>query len=149
MAAPHTPHSSSRRQAAARLLPPALAAASSWSAAYRECAFDRLLNFVGFLLHSATQVMSLLAWSTLPGSERFQRVLSCVVAGGMWLLPSLAPRFYLRWRKESLTVYRLVFFAFPLLRKARGAHANAGRSGPPRRSRSATQPLGRAIWPHK
>jgi hypothetical protein len=44
--------------------------------AARECSFDRKLALFGLLMHGATQVVSLLAWSSLPFSERFQRLLS-------------------------------------------------------------------------
>lgn len=49
-----------------------------------------------------------------------QRVGSVVFAASMWVLPTAAPTFYLRWRKELLILYRIGFFAFPLLRKPRG-----------------------------
>lgn len=67
------------------------------------------------------QVASLLAWASLPGWERFQRVLSILVAASIYVFPTVAPVVYLRWRAWALGLYRVVFFAFPLLRKARGA----------------------------
>jgi len=60
------------------------------------------LTFIGFVLHSMTQVVSLMAWSTLPPSEKAQRVGSIAFAASIWLLPTFAPQFYLRWRKEAL-----------------------------------------------
>jgi hypothetical protein len=96
---------------------------SSHKQAYRQCSFDRKLALFGLLLHGATQVVSLLAWSGLPGSERFQRLLSIAQACAFWLLPTLAPEFYLRRRHAIIVLHRLAFFAFPLLRKPRGAGA--------------------------
>ncbi len=46
---------------------------------------------------------------------------SIFFAASIWVLPTVMPAFYLRWRKESLVLYRVGFFAFPLLRKAAGA----------------------------
>lgn len=50
-----------------------------------------------------------------------QRVGSILFAASIWVLPTVAPALYLRWRKEALILYRVGFFAFPLLRKAAGA----------------------------
>ena len=43
------------------------------------------------LQHGSTQVFSLMAWSHLPASERWQRVASIAYACGPWLIPTLAP----------------------------------------------------------
>ena len=96
---------------------------SSHKQAFRQCGFDRKLALIGLLLHGATQVVSLLSWSGLPGSERFQRLLSIAQACAFWLLPTLAPQFYLRRRHAIIVLHRLAFFAYPLLRKPRGARA--------------------------
>lgn len=71
-------------------------------------------------MHGATQLVSLLAWSSLPGSERFQRLLSVAACAAMLLLSTLCCAWYDRWRKQILVVFRIIFFAFPLLRKPRG-----------------------------
>ncbi|KAL4419852.1 hypothetical protein ABPG75_006950 [Micractinium tetrahymenae] len=94
--------------------------AAARQAAAQEVRFDRHLALCSFTLHTATQFMSLLAWASLPGSERFQRVLSIFFAASMYVLHTVAPVTYLRWRAHSLGLYRIAFFAFPLLRKARG-----------------------------
>jgi hypothetical protein len=72
-------------------------------------------------MHGSTQIISLLAWSSLSGSERFQRLLSIGTAVVPVLLPLYLPLPYLRWRSEVFLVYRLIFFAYPLLRKPAGA----------------------------
>jgi hypothetical protein len=74
----------------------------------------------GLLMHGATQVVSLLAWSSLPFSERFQRLLSIAHGAAAVMVPALAPVFYMRWRPHLLLTYRVTFFAFPLLRRPRG-----------------------------
>lgn len=60
------------------------------------------LTFIGFLLHGVTQLASLLSWSSLPLSEKSQRVGSIFFAASIWLLPTLAPALYMRYRKEAL-----------------------------------------------
>ncbi len=72
------------------------------------------------LLHVSVQTASLLNWRALPASETAQRALSVVAVLAFYLLPTVAPRLYLRWRTQALLANRLVFFAFPLLRKPRG-----------------------------
>lgn len=72
------------------------------------------------LLHGAAQLASLLSWRALPASETAQRALSVLTVLSFYLLPTAAPRLYLRWRTQALLANRLVFFAFPLLRKPRG-----------------------------
>lgn len=57
-------------------------------------------------MHGVTQVVSLLNWPELPGSERFQRLLSIAVCLGLFLLPCLCPSWYLRWRKAVLCTFR-------------------------------------------
>jgi len=79
------------------------------------------------LLHSAAQAASLLGWARLPASERFQRLMSIATVLAFYLLPTCCPAFYLRWRTQTLVATRLIFFAFPLLRQARGAACSAGR----------------------
>lgn len=103
--------------------PPSAAGRSSHDERARaalECRFDIRLALFSLLMHGSTQVMSLLAWSSLPGSERFQRLLSIGTAVVPVLLPLRLPVLYLRWRSEVFLVYRVVFFAFPLLRKPAG-----------------------------
>lgn len=63
------------------------------------------------LLHGVTQLASLLAWSSLPGSERFQRVLSIFVCLGLFLMPFFAPAWYNRRRQAVLTGFRWVLGA--------------------------------------
>jgi hypothetical protein len=106
-------------------------AAISRAQAARECRFDKKLALFGLSMHGATQVVSLLAWSSLPVSERFQRLLSIAHGAAACLVPALAPVFYMRWRPHLLLTYRVTFFAFPLLRRARGAQAVG--QGPGRR----------------
>lgn len=74
-----------------------------------------------FLMHGVTQVVSLLAWSTLPASERFQRLLSIALCLALAALPTFACSWYSRRRTITLIVVRLAYFSFPLLRKPRGA----------------------------
>ena len=90
------------------------------SEAARQCAFERRVISVGMLLHCATQVMSLHSWSTLPQAEVAQRLGSIAFSASLWLLPTLAPAFYVRWRHAILLAFRIGFFSFPLLRQARG-----------------------------
>lgn len=73
-----------------------------------------------FALHTATQAASLLAWSTLPASERWQRVGSVAVQLAFLSLPWLVPALYLRWRRPILIVERIQFFMWPLLRQPKG-----------------------------
>ena len=58
------------------------------------------------LLHGVTQLASLLAWSSLPGNERFQRVLSIIVCLGLFLMPCVAPSWYIRRRQAVLVAFR-------------------------------------------
>lgn len=69
--------------------------------------------------------MSLLAWSHLPGYERFQRLLSIPHSASIYVLATLAPLFYLRWRPQLLMLHRLTFFMFPLLRRPAGGWVGA------------------------
>ena len=85
-----------------------------------ECGFYKKLALFGCLMHGATQIASLLAWSSLPFSERFQRLLSIAHRAAAVMVPALAPVFYMRWRPQFVMVYRVTFFAFPLLRRPRG-----------------------------
>lgn len=55
----------------------------------------------------------------LPGWERLQRVLSICFAASIYIFPTAAPLVYLRWRPWALAAYRVAFFAFALLRRAR------------------------------
>lgn len=122
-----------------------LAHAPAGRSARAVTAFDRKLMLIGLLLHSATQVVSLMAWHTLPFSEKSQRLGSIVFAACSWLLPTLAPAFYLRWRKELIILYRICFFAFPLLRKARGIQQvmeDAAQQG----ARGAVKDLFKIFW---
>lgn len=80
----------------------------------------RPLLLCSFALHTATQIASLLAWSTLPASERAQRVGSIAVQMAFLLLPWLVPAFYLQWRRPILIVERIQFFMWPLLRQPKG-----------------------------
>ncbi|KAL4430336.1 hypothetical protein ABPG77_002142 [Micractinium sp. CCAP 211/92] len=93
--------------------------AAACNAAAEEVRFDRHLALCSFTLLTATQCMSLLAWATLPGWERLQRVLSICFAASIYIFPTAAPLVYLRWRPWALAAYRVAFFAFPLLRRAR------------------------------
>lgn len=114
-------------------------------AAWAECAFDRKLTLISFVLHSATQVVSLLSWQTLPLSEKSQRVGSILFAASIWVLPTVAPALYLRWRKEALILYRVGFFAFPLLRKAAGIQAVLNASPQPG-IRGVVKDLYKVVW---
>ena len=60
----------------------------------------------GFPPAGVTQLASLLAWSSLPGNERFQRVLSIIVCLGLFLMPCLAPSWYIRRRQAVLVGFR-------------------------------------------
>lgn len=73
-----------------------------------------------------TQLASLLSWSALPPSERFQRLLSIAYCAALVAVPLLAPATYLRWRQPFLILYRLGYFLFPLLRKPAGTWGGGG-----------------------
>lgn len=68
------------------------------------------------MLHTVVQFMHI----SCPWHERWQRLLSIPVSSVMWALPLTAPNFYLRHRTFILVTFKIIFFAFPLLRKARG-----------------------------
>jgi hypothetical protein len=68
------------------------------------------------MLHTAVQLMHI----SCPWHERWQRLLSIPVLSVIWALPLTAPQFYLEHRTYTLVACKMVFFAFPLLRKARG-----------------------------
>jgi hypothetical protein len=70
----------------------------------------------GFLLHLFTQISHL----SCPWNERWQRLLSLPVSGLPFMWSALHPTSYLTYREPLLTSVKLVWFAFPLLRKARG-----------------------------
>ena len=109
--------------AAAAARPPAWRA-QAWPLAASVATVCFLLRhpllLCSFALHTATQIASLLAWSTLPASERAQRVGSIAVQLAFLLLPWLVPAFYLRWRRPILIVERIQFFMWPLLRQPKG-----------------------------
>lgn len=86
------------------------------TAQQRLLAFDTRIGFLCFLLHTTTQFSHL----GCPWEERWQRLLSIPVSGAPWFLTLLAPSFYLRWRMQVYSWYKVAFFAFPLLRKPRG-----------------------------
>ncbi|PRW45349.1 hypothetical protein C2E21_5920 [Chlorella sorokiniana] len=110
-----------------------------------ELRIDRRLQLFGFALHTATQIASLLAWSTLPASERTQRVGSVAVQLAFLLLPWLVPAFYLRWRRSILIIERLQFFMWPLLRQPKGIQGSLNNEPQPG-VRGALQDLLRCIW---
>lgn len=94
-----------------------ISAAVSMSAdAAQVVAFDIKMSFGGFLLHFLVQ----LAHISCPWSERWQRLLSLPVSAMQFLIPALAPAFYIKHRDMNLFATKMAFFSFPLLRKARG-----------------------------
>ncbi|KAL4419555.1 hypothetical protein ABPG77_006886 [Micractinium sp. CCAP 211/92] len=117
----------------------------SRAAAAREVTFDRRLLLFSLLLHVSVQTASLLNWRALPASETAQRALSVVAVLAFYLLPTVAPRLYLRWRTQALLANRLVFFAFPLLRKPRGIQQVLN-AAPRPGVRGAMKDLFRIIW---
>jgi hypothetical protein len=82
----------------------------------RRVDFEIKVALGGFMLHLAVQIMHI----SCPWHERWQRLLSIPVASIMWALPLTAPEFYTRHRTAFLIIFKVIFFAFPLLRKARG-----------------------------
>ena len=92
--------------AATRHAAGAPAAPDPRGAATAEVRLDRQLALFALALHGATQATSLLAWAGMPPWERAQRLLSIVFTATLWVLPTVAPLFYLRWRPHVLAAYR-------------------------------------------
>lgn len=109
-----------------------------------DASLDRRLFTFSLLLHGAAQMTILINWSSLPPSERAQRLGSVAWLAVFPLLAACAPRLYLRHRTAVLSVQRIVFFVFPLLRQPRGewriptAWCEQGRTG----CRACVQPPG-------
>jgi len=82
----------------------------------RRVEFEVKVALWGFTFHTATQLMHI----SCPWHERWQRLLSIPVCSFVWALPLTAPHFYLRHRTFFLVIFKMIFFSFPLLRKARG-----------------------------
>ncbi|PRW33626.1 putative NADH dehydrogenase [ubiquinone] 1 alpha subcomplex subunit mitochondrial [Chlorella sorokiniana] len=116
-------------------------------AAHQACSFDRKLALFSLFFHGSTQIASLLAWHTLPASERWQRVASIVYAFGPLLIPLLFPEWYIRGNRRSwvLAIYRVGFFSFPLLRQPRGIQKVLGGAAQPG-ARGMLKDLLRLIW---
>lgn len=89
---------------------------STSSTAAQVVAFETKISFGMFLLHTLVQ----LAHISCPWSERWQRLLSIPCSALQFLIPAMAPSFYIKHRDMSLLATKLMFFSFPLLRKARG-----------------------------
>jgi hypothetical protein len=134
-------------QRPAALPPLSLPAAQRRKAAHQACSFDRKLALFSLFFHGSTQIASLLAWHTLPASERWQRVASIVYAFGPLLIPLLFPEWYIRGNRRSwvLAIYRVGFFSFPLLRQPRGIQKVLGGAAQPG-ARGMLKDLLRLIW---
>lgn len=78
--------------------------------------FETKASFFGFILHTLTQISHL----NCPWSEKWQRLLSIFISVFPWLWPSLHQKSYIKHRVKFIVLFRLIYFAFPLLRKARG-----------------------------
>lgn len=82
----------------------------------RLVSFEARVGMMVFVLHFITQVAHL----SCPWHERWQRLLSLPVAVAPGACALLAPRWYIRHRWVVLVAFKVAFFAFPLLRQARG-----------------------------
>lgn len=106
--------------------PPHAPAASTADDALAEAkamaSFDARLQLFPLLTHGATQAITLSGgWRSMPAAEIAQRVASTLVVALFWVLPTLWPVQYMHHRTLCVLSSRISFFAWPLLRKPRGA----------------------------
>lgn len=102
-----------------------LPADAAWREAQAAASFDARLQLFPLLMHGATQATTLLGWRSMPAAEIAQRVVSTLTVALFWALPTFWPVPYMRHRTVYLLFSRISFFAWPLLRKPRGAYPAA------------------------
>ena len=82
----------------------------------RRLPFEQRAMLIGLTLHIATQLSHL----SCPWRERWQRIVSIPVTATPYLWSLIHPTSYFHWRELLFIIFRVVFFSFPLLRKAKG-----------------------------
>lgn len=98
---------------------------AAWRESRAAASFDARLQLFPLLMHGATQATTLLGWHSMPAAEIAQRVVSTLTVALFWALPTFWPVPYMRHRTVCLLSSRISFFAWPLLRKPRGAYPAA------------------------
>ena len=95
--------------------PPAATAAAS--ALRPDLTFETRFALLGVALHSIIQLREL---STSVGSELWQRLGSLLIFSLLYVAQRFYPALYVRRRDTIVSVVKVGFFSFPLLRRPRG-----------------------------
>lgn len=127
----HHPTTQNRRSKIATIAKMLISSPNPTSRELHRAAFESRIFLMGFLLHVFTQIHYL----SCPWNERWQRLLSIPVSGAPLVFAALYPHTYVMYREAIMVVFKLIWYAFPLLRKAKGiqqvmeAPATAGSFG--------------------